>query len=146
MKPSRFSRLGYSMKKWSAYQKAQFQTDYAAMQGEARDRITAMLASDGELDLKTEAILEIFENPGIRDFVEWDQNRFERNISEVAVELLMTDTERAVSWVKNLPAGNARAWAISNVANNWKNYEPNRANEFLKSFPEAERKTGSDRR
>lgn len=146
LKPNRFSRISYSMKKWSTDQRAQVRTDYAAMQGEPRDRITAMLASDGELDLKSKAILEIFKNPEIRDFVEWDQNRFERNISEVAVELLMTDTDRAVSWVQNLPAGNARAWAIKNVANNWRNYEPNRANEFLKSFSEAERETGSDRR
>ncbi|MFT6864122.1 MAG: hypothetical protein ACJAVK_002684, partial [Akkermansiaceae bacterium] len=138
LQPDRFFKLTYAMKKWNDAQKEKFQNDYAAMQGKERDRITAMLAVSGETYQRATALREAFQSPEVLTFAEWDQDRFERQVSETAVELLLDDADRATRWVKGLPLGNARTWAIRNVASNWQNYDPHQASQFLESFSKSE--------
>lgn len=55
--------------------------------------------------------------------------------STYAVKLAMNDPEAATSWIKTLPAGDAKLWAQKNVAANWQQYDPRAVDQWIKTLP-----------
>lgn len=133
-----FTRYASSMQGWNAEQKAQFQTDYAAMQGEKRHRVTAMLAGAADLEMRASAVSEILGNEVAREVAGWDENRAASIASTFAVELFNQDVDRGATWVSGLPDGDARTWVAKNLAANWKRYDSAAAEKWVNSLPAGE--------
>jgi hypothetical protein len=140
-----FADMSSSMRNWNAGEKAQFQTDYAAMQGEERHRVTAMLTGSDDLDLRAAAVQEILGNPEAQVVAGWNENQSNavRTTSKVALEFLKHDADQAANWVTALPEGDTRTWTMKNLAANWQNYDPVGATNFVESLPASEREAVS---
>lgn len=140
-----FSKMASSMRNWNAEQKRQFQRDYAAMQGEDRHLLTAMLTNSEDLDQRAVAVQEILGNAEAQEVAGWSENQRSavRAASEVALEFLKQDADQAARWVTALPEGDTRTWTMKNLAANWHNYDPAGANRFVESLPASEREAVS---
>ncbi|YCM43000.1 hypothetical protein V2O64_16960 [Verrucomicrobiaceae bacterium 227] len=132
-----FANYSWAMQQWSAEEKAQFQTDYATMQGEERHRVTAMLVNSRDLEQRVAAVTEILGSPAAQEVAGWKEAP--EVTSKLAVDLLQQDAERATTWVGGLPEGDSRSWAMKNLAANWKNLDPVAAGNWVNSLPAAER-------
>lgn len=131
-----FARLSHS---WDAEKKAQFRTDYAALEGDDRHRVTAAFAQEANLDLQAPAVKELLADPQAREVVGWSEQHAVEMASRVGVDLLMrADAEQATAWVGDLPAGDVRTWAMKNLAKNWKNHDPEGAESWVETLPQAD--------
>jgi len=140
-----FANMASSMRNWNAEQKRQFQSDYAAMQGEERHRVTAMLTGAEDLDQRAAAVQEILGNAEAQEVAGWSENQRSavKTASEVALEFLKQDADQAARWVTTLPEGDTRTWTMKNLAANWQNYDPAGATRFVESLPASEREAVS---
>lgn len=143
--PQRDAYKGSPMQNWTTEQKAQFQTDYAAMQGEERHRVTAMVLRTKDLNLRAAAVSELLANPDAQEVAGWIEKKENATVttSKVAIALLKQDSDRATTWITNLPESDTRTWAMKNLAANWKNYDPVEAEKWVDTLPATEREAVS---
>ncbi len=123
---------------WDSDQKEQFLADYSDMRGEERHLITAVLANSRDQELQATAINEFLGSPEAQKTANWDDSELHLLTSNLAVDFLTQDPDRATSWVASLPEGESRSWAMKNLAANWKNYDPASAESWVNSLPETE--------
>ena len=58
-----------------------------------------------------------------------------RQVCEFAVNWVKTDPSAASQWVQDLPDGDAKTWALGNVASVWAQYDPKQAGQWVNSLP-----------
>ena len=62
-----------------------------------------------------------------------------QQLCQFAVDWATADPAAASQWVLTLPDGDAKSWALRNVANTWAQYDPKEAGQWVKSLPAAAR-------
>lgn len=129
------------MQSWDASQISRLTVEFKRLPAEVKQRVADIYLNSASYEQANEfggeAIRYLLENPGDGNpgrpgqVGEWAANH--------AVFLSTKNPEAAAAWVKSLPPGEARWWAMKNLGRNWKQYDPYAANRWEASLSADER-------
>lgn len=139
-------RLGYAIQSMSPQELATLNTEFQRMSTEDKDNVARAMASalrynsNQAHEITGAAISHLVEHPIAEDELGNDPFLQHMNIDHLAsthaARLTAENPDRARQWVETLPAGEARTWAMRNVALTWSQYDPTSTRQWLRQLPE----------
>ena len=133
-----YSSLEHQIMQWSQEQKLTLTAHFEEAQDEEKNLLAAFflqMGTWGENELANTGLEHFLANEEARVAANVDNGSLIRRTSEHALSLMQNDVKSAGTWTEGLPEGDIRIYTKLNLAQNWKNYDPSAAEEWLSQQP-----------
>ncbi|MES2996158.1 MAG: hypothetical protein V4733_05040 [Verrucomicrobiota bacterium] len=127
------------IREWSPEKMAELGNQFRALPGEQKMKVARTFANYGSSlgnELAGDAVRYLVSQP--LDSGNQTRGHIEQ-ASKLVTRWAKEDPAAAGTWVRTLPAGEARLWAQKNLAASWARYNPAEAENWANSLPAAER-------